>query len=159
VLPTINLKTFFTFLHDIHDSMRQFTFDVSTRILSLQDFIGFPQVTPPEVYLLMEDIICEESTRVMIQFFRSQFFGNRILSFDGRINYTGDLQNIGLPVYHIMGSLDVIAPPETIRPGYDRIMSARKQLKEYEQGHLGLVLHHETVRDIAGNTDQWIREL
>jgi hypothetical protein len=33
----------------IHDSMRHLTFDMSTRILSLQDFIGFPQVMPPEV--------------------------------------------------------------------------------------------------------------
>jgi pimeloyl-ACP methyl ester carboxylesterase len=159
VIPTINLKTFFTFLHDIHDSMRQLTFDMSTRILSLQDFIGFPQVTPPEVYLLMEDIICEESTRVMIQFFRSQFFGSSILSFDGGINYTGDLKNITLPVFHILGSLDVIAPPETIRSGYDRMTSAGKQLKEYKQGHLGLILHHETVRDIAGSADRWIYKL
>ncbi|MBA4396173.1 MAG: alpha/beta hydrolase [Syntrophus sp. (in: bacteria)] len=159
VIPTINLKTFFTFLHDIHGSMRQLTFDVSTRIFSLQDFIGFPQVTPPEVYMLMEDIICEESTRVMIQFFRSQFFGNSIQSFDGRINYTGDLKNITLPVFHIMGSLDVIAPPDTIRPGHDRIASAGKRIKEYKQGHLGLILHHDTVRDIAASTDRWICKL
>jgi pimeloyl-ACP methyl ester carboxylesterase len=159
VIPTINLKTFFTFLHDIHDSMRQFTFDVSTRILSLQDFIGFPQMTPPEVYLLMEDIICEESTRVMIQFFRSHFFGGSILSFDGGINYTEDLKNITLPVFHILGSLDVIAPSETIRSGYNRMTSASKELKEYKQGHLGLILHHETVRDIAGSADRWIDKL
>jgi pimeloyl-ACP methyl ester carboxylesterase len=159
VIPTINLKTFFTFLHDIHDSMRQFTFDVSTRILSLQDFIGFPQMTPPEVYLLMEDIICEESTRVMIQFFRSHFFGGSILSFDGGINYTEDLKNITLPVFHILGSLDVIAPSETIRSGYNRMTSAGKELKEYKQGHLGLILHHETVRDIAGSADRWIDKL
>lgn len=156
VIPTINLRTFFTFLHDIHDSMRQLTFDVSTRILSLHDFIGFPQVTPPEVYLLMEDIICEESTRVMIQFFRSQFFGSRILSFDGRINYTDDLKKIPLPVFHIMGTLDVIAPPDTIRSGFERFASTGSRLKEYDQGHLGLILHHETVRDIAGSTDRWI---
>lgn len=156
VIPTVNPKTFFTFLHDIHDSMRQFTFDVSTRILSLQDFIGFPQVTPPEVYLLMEDIICEESTKVMIQFFRSQFFGNSILSFDGRINYTEDLKNITLPIFHILGDLDVIAPAATIRSGYDIIKSTNKQIQEYRQGHLGIILHPETVRDIAANADRWI---
>jgi pimeloyl-ACP methyl ester carboxylesterase len=159
VVPTVNPKTFFTFLHDLHGSMRQLTFDVSTRILSLHDFIGFPQITPPEVYLLMEDIICEESTKVMIQFFRSQFFGNSIQSFDGRINYTEDLQNITLPVFHVMGSLDVIVPAATIRSGSCGTVSSLRQLREYRQGHLGLILHPETVRDIAASADQWIGTL
>ena len=159
VIPTINLKSFFTYLHDIHGSMRQLTFDVSTRILSLHDFIGFQDITPPEMYLLMEDIICEESTRVIIQFFRSQIFDHSIMSFDGKINYTENLKNIRLPVFHINGGLDVIAPPETIRYGYDMISSTRKRLKEYRQGHLGLILHPKTVREIAKTTDQWIATL
>ncbi len=78
VVPTINLKSFFSHLFDFHESVRQLTFDLSTHVLSLHDVIGFPQITPPEVYLLMEDIICEESTKVMIQFLRSQVFGNSI---------------------------------------------------------------------------------
>lgn len=159
VLPTINLKTLFSNLFDFHESMRQITFDLSTRVLSLHDVIGFPEITPPEVYLLMEDIICEESTKVMIQFLRSQVFGNSIMSFDGRINYTENLKNIHLPVFHIMGSLDVIAPPETIRHGYSLISSRNKHLKEFRQGHIGLVMNPKTVREIAKTTDQWIGAL
>lgn len=159
VVPTINLNSFFSFLFDFHESIRQLTFDLSTRIFSLHDFIGFPQITPPEVYLLMEDIICEESTKVMIQFLRSQIFSNSIMSFDGKINYTENLKNITLPVYHIMGSLDVIAPPETIRYGYNVISSTNKHLKGYRQGHIGLIMHPKTAQDIAKTTDQWIGTL
>lgn len=159
LVPTINLKNFFNYLHDIHESMRQITFNVSTRILSIQDFVGFSQISPPEVYLLMEDILCEESTKVMIQFLRSQFFDNSILSFDGRINYTEDLSNIRLPVFHIVGSLDIIAPTDTIRHGYSLISSNKKLLKKYRQGHLGLILHPKTVREIAETTDRWINAL
>jgi pimeloyl-ACP methyl ester carboxylesterase len=159
LVPTVNLKSFFTYLHDIHESMRQITFNVSTRILSIQDFFGFPQITPPEVYLLMEDIICEESTKVMIQFFRSQFFDKSILSFNGRINYTEDLRNIRLPVFHIMGSLDIITYPDTVRYGYSIISSTNKHLKKYRQGHLGLILHPKTVREIAETTNRWIGAL
>jgi pimeloyl-ACP methyl ester carboxylesterase len=159
VVPTVNLKTFFSFLLDFHESMRQLTFDLSTRVLSLHDCIGFPQITPPEVYLLMEDILCEESTKVMIQFLRSQVFGNSIRSFDGRIDYTGNLKNITLPIFHITGSRDVIAPPETIRHGYDAISSANKELREYQQGHIGLIMHPKTVREIAKTTHQWITNL
>jgi poly(3-hydroxyalkanoate) synthetase len=81
------------------------------------------------------------------------------MSFDGKINYTENLRNIRLPVFHINGGLDVIAPPETIRYGYDMISSTRKRLKEYQQGHLGLILHPKTVREIAKTTDQWIATL
>jgi pimeloyl-ACP methyl ester carboxylesterase len=159
VVPTINLKSFFSHLFDFHESIRQLTFDLSTRVLSLHDVIGFPQITPPEVYLLMEDIICEESTKVMIQFLRSQVFGNSIMSFDGKINYTQNLKNIKVPVFHIMGSLDVIAPPETIKYGYNVISSTNKHLKEFRQGHIGLVMDPKTVREIAKTTDQWIGTL
>jgi pimeloyl-ACP methyl ester carboxylesterase len=159
VVPSIDLNNLFTFLHGTHKSMRQFTFDLSTRILSLHDFLGFHQITPPEIYLLMEDMICEESTKVMIQFLRSQFFDNNIMSFDGKINYTENLKNITLPMFYIMGSLDVIAPRDTIRHGYNVVSSSNKHSKTYDQGHLGLILHPTTVRKIAKSTDQWIREL
>jgi hypothetical protein len=159
VISTINLKSFFSYLFDFHESIRQFTFDLSTQVSSLHDVIGFPQITPPEIYLLMEDIICEESTKVMIQFLRSQFFGNSIMSFDGKINYTENLKNIKLPVFHIMGSLDVVAPPETIKYGYNVISSTNKHLKEFRQGHIGLVMNPKTVREIAKTTDRWIGTL
>lgn len=156
VIPTINLKSFFSYIFDFHKSVRQITFDLSTRVSTLHDVIGFPQITPPEVYLLMEDIICEESTGVIIQFLRSQIFGHSIMSFDGKINYTENQKNIKLPVFHVMGSLDVVAPPSTIRYGYNLISSANKRLKEYNQGHVGLVMDPKTVREIAKTTDQWI---
>jgi pimeloyl-ACP methyl ester carboxylesterase len=159
VVSTINLRSFFSYLFDFHESMRQLTFDLSTQVASLHDVIGFPQITPPEVYLLMEDIICEESTKVMIQFLRSQLFGNSIMSFDGKINYTENLKNIKLPVFHIMGSLDIVAPPETIKYGHSVISSTNKHLKEFRQGHIGLVMNPKTVREIAKTTDRWIGKL
>lgn len=159
LIPTINLNRFFTYINGINDSMRQFTYDLSTQYLSLHDFVGFSEVTAPELYLFMEDILCEESTKVMIQFFRSQLFGNSILSFDGKINYKEDLKNIKIPVYHISGSMDVIAPQESIDCVYNEGSSAQKQIKTYPQGHLGLIMHPETVREIARTTDQWIGKL
>jgi hypothetical protein len=45
----------------------------------------------------------------------------------GKSTNTENLKNITLPVFHIMGSLDVIAPPETIRYGYN-VISPRPPL-------------------------------
>ncbi len=73
VMPTINIQKYFSIVNNLHKSMRHFLFDVlGTKLLTVNDFIGYPQITPAEMYLIMEDILCEESTKTVLQFLKSQ---------------------------------------------------------------------------------------
>lgn len=157
-LVTINLNTFFTFLHKISQSIRNFSFNVGTNWPTLRDFVGYRQITPPEWYFLMEDVFCEESVRVIIQFMRSQFSKKNLTSFDGEIDYTKDLDNVQTPLLSVVGSIDKIAPPDTVTYGFDRVKGPKDKMV-FEQGHLGITIHPQTVHEICKKTDNWVHTL
>ncbi|MCB1190956.1 MAG: alpha/beta fold hydrolase [Leptospiraceae bacterium] len=159
-LNTIDLNKFFKFLFNIHTSFRQFSFTIGRKMINIDDFVGYKQITPPEWYLLMEDIFCEESTRVILQFIRSQLDTEQsFLSFDGKINYTERQKNFKLPIYAVIGSVDALVPPENIEDGLALIQSTNKKVSIYEQGHLGIIFHPPTVKELAKNAHEWILEL
>lgn len=157
-LVTINLNTFFTFLHKISQSIRNFSFNVGTNWPTLRDFVGYRQITPPEWYFLMEDVFCEESMKVIIQFMRSQFSQKNLTSYDGDIDYTNDLKNITTPLLTVAGTIDKIAPPDTVTYGYDQVKGPKDKMV-FEQGHLGITIHPQTVQSICERTDSWAREI
>ena len=160
VVPTINLQKYFSMFNSINFSMREVAYNLSGRILTLKDFIGYPQVTPPEIYLLMEDIICEESTKVTIQFLRSMLTDRPIMSFDGTINYYELLNShFALPHCTIYGTQDAIVPREVFQETPYLKASKKSVMRHYDQGHLGIMMHPETVRSLAEYTDEWIKTL
>lgn len=160
VVPTINLQKYFSMFNSINLSMRQVAYNLSAKILTLKDFIGYPQVTPPEIYLLMEDIICEESTMVTIQLIRSLLTDSPIKSFDGTINYHELLnRHFSLPHCTIYGTEDAIVPHEGFETTPYLMASDKSVMKSYQQGHLGIMMHPETVRSLARYTDNWIKTL
>ncbi len=160
VVPTINLQRYFSLFNSINLSMREVAYNLSARILTLKDFVGYPQVTPPEIYLLMEDIICEESTRVTIQLIRSMLTDAPIKSYDGSINYYELLnKHFTLPHCTIYGTQDAIVSPAAFSDIPYLTASKKSVLKSYEQGHLGIMMHPETVQSLSEYTDQWIKTL
>jgi predicted alpha/beta hydrolase len=158
-LTTIDLNSFFKFILNLHSSLRQFSFQVSTKIVNLNDFIGYRQITPPEWYFMVEDVFCEESIKVILQFIRSQLsHENGFYSYDGDINYTKEMHKMNVPVFSVAGTLDKIVPTATI----EDIMNLpipNKKIEYFDQGHLGIILHQETVNRICKLTDDWISGL
>lgn len=155
----IDLNKFFKFLHNISASIRTMSFDVSYRLPTLKEFIGYEQITPPEWYFLMEDVFCEESMLVISQFIRSLIDGDSFTSTDKEINYTLELNELEIPHFTVVGTVDEIAPPDTVRQGHLAGKSPKNRIAEYKQGHLGIITHPETVRQMAIDTDDWIRSL
>ena len=139
--------------------MRFLSFNFHRNIPTIKDFIGYPQITPPEWYFLMEDVFCEESIKVMYQFLRSQLNDNSFLSYDGKLNYSEDQKNITLPIYSIIGTKDTLAPPESIQHHIEMIQSENNKRAEFDQGHIGMIMHPKTVRKICETAHEWIGTL
>lgn len=159
-IQTIDLKKFFKLILNLHSSLRSFSYNIGTKVLTIKDFVGYKEITPPEWYFLMEDVFCEESVSVIMQFFQSQISNERSFwSNDGRINYTENfLNNFNMPIYSVVGTVDKIVPEESLTELKD-LKSENKVITYYEQGHLGIIFHGETVRKICKGIDEWIQEL
>ena len=154
---TINLNRFFSVVNNVSNSVRMFSFNVGTSIPTVKDFIGYEQITVPEWYFFMENVFCEEAIKVIIQFARSLLNNNSFVSYDGKINYTEEQKKLDIPVFLAVGTKDTIAPPQTVEHGFDEFKSRIKHKAEYDQGHLGIVFHPETVRLIGEETHQWMQ--
>ncbi|RME92440.1 MAG: alpha/beta fold hydrolase [Candidatus Hydrogenedentota bacterium] len=158
-VATVDLHKFFTMLGNLSNSLRMLHWNIGQNLPTIKDFIGYEQITPPEWYFFMENVFCEESIKVIIQFVRSQFNNNSFSSYDGSLNYTEELQNLTLPVFSVIGTKDTLAPPQTAQYGFDMMRSKNKKLVEYPQGHMGVVVHPETVRKLAADSHEWIQTL
>ncbi|MDX1957702.1 MAG: alpha/beta fold hydrolase [Leptospiraceae bacterium] len=159
-LSSIDLNSFFKFILNIHSSMRNFSFQMNTQLVNLNDFVGYKQITPPEWYFLLEDVFCEESIKVILQFVRSQLSNEPgFFSYDGAINYTSEMHQLNLPVYSIAGTVDKIAPPTTIEDVMELAQIKNKKIEYYDQGHLGIIFHQPTVNDICKKAHNWVLEL
>lgn len=159
-IQTIDLKRFFKMLLNLHESLRPFSYDVGTKMLTIKDFVGYKEISPPDWYFLVEDVFCEESVSVIMQFIHSQLSNEKaFLSADGKINYTEEMRNFALPIYSILGTEDRIVPPETKEDDLDLLKSTNKIVEKYEQGHLGIIFHNETVRQICSRMHDWIAKL
>jgi pimeloyl-ACP methyl ester carboxylesterase len=159
-IQTIDLKRFFKMLLNLHESLRPFSYDIGTKMLTIKDFVGYKEITPPEWYFLVEDIFCEESVSVIMQFVHSQLSNDKsFLSSDGKINYTHEQKNFQLPIYSVLGTVDKIVPAETLEKDLENLPSKNKVIEKYEQGHLGIIFHNETVRKISQGVNDWILKL
>ena len=159
-LPTIGLQEFFNYIHGIGGPFaRDLSFNITTKWLTLRNFVGYKQITPPEWYLLLEDTFCKESVKTVNQFLKSQLSDSQYYSYDGDINYTEEQKNITLPLFTVLGTEDRIATPGTVEKGFSLVSSNNKMLKEYAQGHLGIILHPPTVKQIAADTHKWMKSI
>lgn len=155
---TIDLNSFFNFLHKMSQTIRNLSFDIG-KLPTIKDFIGYPQITPPEWYFFMEDVFCEESIRVIIQFLSSMTEEGAFRSLDGRINYTLAQEKLKIPLLSVIGTLDTLAPPHTVLHTQNLARSPKNKILEFEQGHLGIITHPPTVRAIAEATHDWLSDV
>jgi poly(3-hydroxyalkanoate) synthetase len=108
---------------------------------------------------MVEDVFCEESIKVILQFIRSQLsHENGFYSYDGDLNYTKEMEKLNTPVFSIAGTLDKIVPLSTIEDIME-LPIPNKKLETFEQGHLGIIFHQETVNKICKLADDWIDSL
>lgn len=158
-LPVISLNQFFQFLHNLGEPVKDLIFNVGTKTNTINDFIGYPEITPPEFQLFLEDIFCKESIYGIQQFLKGQISDSGFMSFDETINYTEELKKFDLPLFTVSGSIDTIAPPETVLCVNDIVSSKIKETRSFPQGHLGIIVHPPTVKQIASDTQEWIKSL
>lgn len=159
-IQTIDLKKFFKILLNLHESLRPFSYDIGTKVLTIKDFVGYKDISPHEWYFLVEDVFCEESVSVIMQFVYSQLSDERaFFSNDKKINYTEEMKKFDLPIYSILGTEDKIVPIDTKEDDFKLLKSTNKVVEKYEQGHLGIIFHGDTVRQICANVDAWIKNL
>lgn len=78
------------------------------------------------------------SPRLLVQLLSWSAY-KRIISFDGKIDYTRRFKDISVPLFALAGTLDKLAPPVSVKPILDMISSSLKVYKEYEAGHLDLI--------------------
>jgi poly(3-hydroxyalkanoate) synthetase len=123
--------------------------------------VGYKQITPPEWYLLVEDVFCEESTKVLLQFVKSQLSHEKSFwSYDGMINYTEQqYENLKLPVLSFAGTVDKIVPEDAIEDILSLKNGKYNKLIKYEQGHLGIIFHQETVQKMCREINKWIKSI
>lgn len=157
-VATLDLQRFFRFLHSLTRGMRMFSFQIGN-MPTIKDFLGYEQITPTEWYFFMEDVFCEESIKVIIQFVKGQFTNDAFMSFDNKINYTEEQKNFSYPLMTVVGTLDAMAPPHTVRYGFEEVKTEKKRIVEFNQGHLGIMIHPETVKKIARSADDFMQSL
>lgn len=83
----------------------------------------------------------------------------KITSYDGRINYTEKFKEIVSPVFAIAGTLDKLAPPESVKPIIDIVSSKIKVYREYEAGHLDLIEGKLAKTKIADDVERFLKDL
>ena len=64
----------------------------------------------------------------------------RFESLDGQVDYTTAFEMLERPLLIIAGSKDVLAPPASVRPAYERSRSSDKTYRELPLGHIDIVL-------------------
>ncbi|EMO28433.1 hypothetical protein LEP1GSC170_4572 [Leptospira interrogans serovar Bataviae str. HAI135] len=83
----------------------------------------------------------------------------RIFSFDGSINYTELQRNFRLPIYSVLGTLDKIVPVNSVEEELRALPSSNNQIVKFDQGHLGILFHMPTVREMCSGFHDWIQKL
>jgi poly(3-hydroxyalkanoate) synthetase len=95
-----------------------------------------------------------------MQFVHSQLSNEEsFMSSDGKIKYKQEMKNFDLPIYSILGTEDKIVPMDTKVGDLDLLKSKNKVVEKYDQGHLGIIFHNDTVRKICNNINEWILKL
>jgi len=159
LMPTIDLQKFFTFMHQRIEPSKKALYDTAN-IEMMQQFLGYPQISPPEWYFFVENVFSRESLKVVNQFLKAQLRkDHQLTSYDGKINYSRSFRNINLPIKYFVAKKDKIAPPESVLTDFDKIASSDKSFVYLDQGHLGIIMHRPTIQRMGEMIHQWIMDL
>jgi pimeloyl-ACP methyl ester carboxylesterase len=112
----------------------------------------------------MVNLVENTSGALMRQFLRWVRAGS-FCSRDGRIDYLANLGRIEEPVLILAAERDRIAPPETVVPAYERILSEDKQLRvigtdhgdDYDFGHGDILLGSMAPAVVYPEIAAWLK--
>ncbi len=81
----------------------------------------------------------------------------KITSFDGRIDFTKEFEKIKSPLLVFAGTLDKLAPPESVKPILKIAQSKIKIYKEYEVGHLDIIEGKFAKTQISQDIEDFVK--
>ena len=77
-------------------------------------------------------------------------------SLDGRTDFGVAFEMLAKPLLVIAGTLDSLAPPESVRPAYELSRSRDKTYREFPLGHVDLVIGREAPVTVWPLVQQWM---
>lgn len=88
----------------------------------------------------------------MLEWANDKRFGGRQTDREERF------EKLGLPLLVLAGRHDDLAPPDSVRPAFERSRSPDKTYRAVEAGHIDLLVGREAARGVWSILDRWIRE-
>jgi pimeloyl-ACP methyl ester carboxylesterase len=77
-------------------------------------------------------------------------------SLDGMIDYGAAFESLDRPLLVIAGTKDQLAPPQSVRPAFERSRSRDKTYRAWPLGHLDLVMGREATRTVWPLVRGWL---
>lgn len=80
-----------------------------------------------------------------------------MLSEDGAVDYSAAFEALQLPLLVVAGSHDGLAPPDSVRPAFERSRSHDKTYRELPLGHIDLVVGREAPMTVWPIVQTWLQ--
>lgn len=77
-------------------------------------------------------------------------------SLDGQIDYAMAFATLDRPLLVIAGTEDHLAPPASVRPGFEESRSSDKTYREFPLGHLDLIVAREAPTTVWSTVAHWL---
>lgn len=78
------------------------------------------------------------------------------VSLDGRENYSAAIESMDVPLLVVAGAHDMLAPPASVRPLYDRSRARDRSYRVFPLGHADLLLGRHAPGTVWRTIDEWI---
>jgi len=79
-----------------------------------------------------------------------------LTSRDGRTDYGAAFEHLDKPLLVIAGSEDTLAPPESVRPAFERSESRDKSFRAFPLGHIDLIVGRESPSTVWPTVRDWL---
>lgn len=128
----------------------------NTRLLPLPIRAWAPDTMEPEV---LEEYLPRTFDRSTLAVALDIFRAGRddgFKSADGMTDYATAFEILDRPLLVIAGTEDKVAPPESVRPAYERSRSRNKTYRAFPFGHIDLVVGKEATRTVWPLIRTWL---
>lgn len=79
-------------------------------------------------------------------------------SLDGRVDYRTSFEMLDRPLLVVAGTLDHLAPPDSVRPAYEASRSSDKTYRTFPAGHVDLTMGRDAPTTIWPLVGDWLKE-
>lgn len=77
-------------------------------------------------------------------------------SLDGMIDYSMAFEMLDRPLLVVAGTEDHLAPPQSVKPGYDLSRSSDKTYRAWPFGHIDIIMGREATRTVWPAVRDWL---